>query len=112
MAMLLQLRRACMAVLYSLLLVLITLIAAYPIAAQQQSSADDLQAVGSATDRYFDPAQGVSSLDLAQRALANNAELIAARLDVERARARVRQAGLRPNPTIDFEQSTGRFTGS
>ncbi len=31
---------------------------------------------------------------------------------MERARARLRQAGLRPNPTIDFEQTTGRFTGA
>jgi cobalt-zinc-cadmium efflux system outer membrane protein len=62
--------------------------------------------------RYFDPLQGVSSIDAVKLALANNAELLAARLDIERARARLRQAGLRPNPTLDFEQSTGRFTGS
>lgn len=62
--------------------------------------------------RYFDPLQGVSSNDLVRRALATNGELLAARLDIERARARLRQAGLRPNPTIDFEQTTGRFTGS
>lgn len=60
--------------------------------------------------RYFDPVQGVSSNDLVRRALASNAELAAARLDIERARARLRQAGLRPNPTLDFEQTTGRFT--
>lgn len=62
--------------------------------------------------RYFDPLQGASSSDLVRRALASNGELLAARLDVERARARLRQAGLRPNPTIDFEQTTGRFTGA
>lgn len=62
--------------------------------------------------RYFDPAQGTSSSDLVRRALASNGELAAARLDIERARARLRQAGLRPNPTVDFEQTTGRFTGS
>ncbi len=61
---------------------------------------------------YFDPLQGTSSNDLVRRALAANGELGAARLDIERARARLRQAGLRPNPTIDFEQTTGRFTGS
>lgn len=61
--------------------------------------------------RYFDPLQGVSSDDLVLRALAGNGELLAARLDMERARARLRQAGLRPNPTVDFEQTTGRFTG-
>ncbi len=62
--------------------------------------------------RYFDPLQGTSSIDLVRRALTTNGELTAARLDIERARARLRQAGLRPNPTIDFEQTTGRFTGS
>ncbi|HEX8353707.1 MAG TPA: TolC family protein [Pyrinomonadaceae bacterium] len=47
-----------------------------------------------------------------RRALVSNGELAAARLDIERARARLRQAGLRPNPTLDFEQTTGRLTGS
>jgi cobalt-zinc-cadmium efflux system outer membrane protein len=62
--------------------------------------------------RYFDPQQGASSADLTRRALSSNGELAAARLDVGRARARVRQAGLRPNPTLEFEQTTGRLTGS
>ena len=61
---------------------------------------------------YFDPLQGSSSSDLVSRALAANGELAAARIDIQRARARVRQAGLRPNPTLDFEQATGRYTGS
>jgi len=60
---------------------------------------------------YFDPVQGSSSVDLVRRALASNGELAAARLDVERARARLRQAGLRPNPSVDIEQTTDRFTG-
>ena len=62
--------------------------------------------------RYFDPVQGASSNDLVRRALASNGELAAVRLDIERARSRLRQAGLRPNPTLDFEQTTGRFTGA
>ena len=62
--------------------------------------------------RYVDPLQGTSSADLTRRALGSNAELAAARLDIERSRARLRQAGLRPNPTVDVELSTGRFTGS
>jgi cobalt-zinc-cadmium efflux system outer membrane protein len=61
---------------------------------------------------YVDPAQGASSVDLVRCAVTSNAELAAARLEIERARARLRQAGLRPNPTIDFEQTTGRLTGS
>ena len=61
---------------------------------------------------YFDPLQGTSSSDLVRRALASNGELAAVRIEIERARARLRQAGLRPNPTLDFEQTTGRFTGA
>lgn len=61
------------------------------------------------TSSFIDPAQGSSSVDLVRRALASNAELAAARLDVERARARLRQAGLRPNPSLDFEQTNGVF---
>lgn len=62
--------------------------------------------------KYFDPLQGATSTDLVGRALASNGELAAARIDQTRARARLRQAGLRPNPTIDFESTTGRLTGS
>ncbi|MCM3872298.1 MAG: TolC family protein [Pyrinomonadaceae bacterium] len=62
--------------------------------------------------RYFDPLQGASSNDLIRRALASNGDFAAARIEIERARARLRQAGLRPNPTLDFEQSTGSYTGS
>lgn len=66
----------------------------------------------SLTRLYFDPVQGTSANEIVRRALAANGELAAARMGIERARARLRQAGLRPNPTIDVEQSTGRFTGS
>jgi outer membrane protein, heavy metal efflux system len=66
----------------------------------------------SAARLYYDPAQGASSADLVRRALASNGELVAARLEIERARARLHQASLRPNPTLDFEQTTGRLTGS
>ncbi len=66
----------------------------------------------SSTSPYFDLLQGISSNNLVRRALASNGELAAFRIEIERARARVRQAGLRPNPTLDFEQTTGRFTGA
>ncbi len=84
-------------------------------AATQQT--DILQTIGAAPlntslSRYADPVQGASSNDLVRRALASNAELAAARLDIERGRARLQQAALRPNPTVDFEQTTGRLTGS
>jgi outer membrane protein, heavy metal efflux system len=64
------------------------------------------------TINYADPVQGASSGDLIRRALQSNAELAAARLDYERARARLRQAGLRPNPTVDFEYGNGGLIGS
>lgn len=63
-------------------------------------------------NRYYDPLQGESSADLIRRALLSNRELAAARLEIDRARARLRQAGLRPNPVLEFEQTTGRLTGS
>lgn len=65
-----------------------------------------------AVNAHFDPVQGLSSDELVRRALTANADLSAVRLDIERGRARLRQAGLRPNPTIEFEQTTGRFTNS
>ncbi len=58
---------------------------------------------------YVDPVQGSSSIDLARRALRSNAQLAAARLEINRASARLRQAGLRPNPTVDFQQLNGVF---
>ena len=54
-----------------------------------------------------DPIQRVSATDLVRRALASNTELAAARLQIERARARRRQSELRPNPALDFEQASG-----
>src|SRR5262245_26080196 len=53
--------------------------------------------------------QELSASDLVREALASNAELAAARLNIERARARVRQAGLRPNPTLEVEQLNGLY---
>jgi cobalt-zinc-cadmium efflux system outer membrane protein len=58
---------------------------------------------------YVDPIQGSSSIDLVHRALSSNAQLSASRLEINRARARLRQAGLRPNPSVDFEQQSGVF---
>jgi cobalt-zinc-cadmium efflux system outer membrane protein len=57
--------------------------------------------------RYADPIQGSSSIDLARRALSSNAQLAAARLEINRASARLRQAGLRPNPTLGVQQLNG-----
>jgi cobalt-zinc-cadmium efflux system outer membrane protein len=56
---------------------------------------------------YFDSEQGALAIDLVRRALASNAELAAARIEIDRARARLRQAGVRPNPSFEFEQQNG-----
>lgn len=56
--------------------------------------------------------QPLSSIEFVRLALERNGELSAARLDTARARSRRRQAGLVPNPTLDFERRTGRFTGA
>ncbi len=69
----------------------------------------DATPVTSWTAPYVDPAQGSSSVDLVRRALASNGELAAVRLEIDRGRARLRQAGLRPNPAVDFEQQKGVF---
>lgn len=45
--------------------------------------------------------------ELVRRALHANRELAAARLDVTRARARLRQSGLLPNPVLELEQTGG-----
>jgi cobalt-zinc-cadmium efflux system outer membrane protein len=46
---------------------------------------------------------------LVRRALTSNRQLAASRLEIDRARSRVRQAGLRPNPSVDLEQQDGVF---
>jgi len=61
---------------------------------------------------YYNAQTGISGLDLISRALAANGELAAARLEIEKAQARLAQARLRPNPTLDIEQTSGRFLGS
>src|SRR5262245_46316085 len=54
----------------------------------------------------------ISPTDLIRRAFQGNRDLAAARRDLERGRARLRQAGLRPNPTLDADYGTGWLTGS
>lgn len=58
---------------------------------------------------YYNQQDGVSINELIERALESNQDLAATRLGIERARARLNQARLRPNPTLEFEQSSGRL---
>ena len=88
-----------------------TIFAARPLTAQ----VSPLVSVVSGSSEAPQTAGSISSptaVDLVRRALQANGEVTAARLDLERGRARLRQAGLRPNPTIDLEHTTGRLTGS
>ena len=55
-------------------------------------------------DRYFDPKTGITADEAVTFALTHNAEILATRKEVESARALVKQAGLRPNPTVDIER--------
>lgn len=67
----------------------------------QQPQQDDQATLA----RYIDPASGMTVDDAVRYALANNPELAAIRLEVIAARALVRQAGLRANPTLDARGS-------
>lgn len=68
--------------------------------------------VVSVLPNYYDPQNGVSINELIRRALDSNLDLTAARLEIEKAKARLTQAKLRPNPTLEFEQSSGRIVGN
>src|SRR5262245_52079957 len=50
--------------------------------------------------------------DIVQTALTTNREYLAAKERVAEAQALLRQAGLRPVPTIEVEAGTGAITGS
>ncbi len=105
------------------------IVSAVPIGAQDQRTNTELLAkneivsekseplsskpiVTSVLPNYYNPQDGLSLNDLIRRALNSNQELAAARLDIEKAKARLAQAKLRPNPTLEFEQESGRLVGS
>ena len=66
----------------------------------------------SSLPKFYDPQNGISLNDLIVHALETNQDLAAVRLEIEKAKARLNQARLRPNPTLEFEQSSGRFVGN
>jgi cobalt-zinc-cadmium efflux system outer membrane protein len=55
--------------------------------------------------RYVDETSGVTADEAVARALARNGELVAARKEIDAAKAMVRQAGLRANPQLDVNGS-------
>ena len=54
--------------------------------------------------RYLDPINGMTADEAIAFALENNGELAAARKEIEAARALVKQARLRPNPSVEFSR--------
>ena len=54
--------------------------------------------------RYFDEKNGMTANEAVAYALSHNADLLAARNEIEAARALVRQAGYRANPMLDVER--------
>lgn len=61
---------------------------------------------------YYSQVDGLPLSEIVRRAFDNNGEIKIARLEVDKARARLTQAQLRPNPVLEVEQSSGRFVGS
>lgn len=78
----------------------------------QTTPADDFDRTTSRVAAYVDTSAGLVATDFVRRAFDSNAELAAARLDVDRARARLHQAGLRPNPQVDLEYASGRIVSN
>jgi cobalt-zinc-cadmium efflux system outer membrane protein len=57
------------------------------------------------------PSRGVLD-DLVQGAISRNGEILAARERMREAQGSLRQAGVRPNPTLEIEGGTGRLLGT
>jgi cobalt-zinc-cadmium efflux system outer membrane protein len=94
------------------LIVIGLLVAIIPITAAQDRPPTLTSAPERSIQEFRDPTTGFAATDLVRRALAGNTELAAWRLEVDRLRGRLRQARLLPNPVLDLEQTTGRWTGS
>jgi len=63
------------------------------------------------TSRQFVGSAGSTVERLSEAAFARSRDLLAARQNLAIARGRLIQAGLRPNPTVDFEQTTDYLAG-
>ena len=63
--------------------------------------------VRSSYPQFIDPVNGLTPDDMVRYALTHNGELQAARQMIAEARGRLRQAGLKPNPTVDSSYQRG-----
>lgn len=61
---------------------------------------------------YYSQSDGMMLAEIVKRAFETNGDIKIARLEVDKAKARLTQAGLRPNPTLEVEQTSGRLAGS
>lgn len=68
--------------------------------------------VASVLPNYYNQDDGISLVEIVRRAFETSGDIKIARLEVERARARLQQAALRANPTLEVEQTSGRLVGS
>lgn len=73
-----------------------------PVSAQNQTTI--LPDGSTALARYLDPLNGMTADEAVRVALENNGELVAARKEIEAARALVKQARLRANPSVEFSR--------
>lgn len=90
---------------YRVLFTLAALIAAAGVSAQTSVP-------GSSQSEYYSKTDGILLAEIVKRSFDTNGEIKIARLEVDKARARLLQAGLRPNPTLEVEQRSGRLVGS
>ncbi|MEZ5346937.1 MAG: TolC family protein [Pyrinomonadaceae bacterium] len=72
----------------------------------------DIQLTKSVVSDFYSQDEGISLGEILKRCFEKNGEIRIALLEVEKAQARLQQAGLRLNPTLEVEQSSGRFVGS
>ncbi|MEO8574866.1 MAG: TolC family protein [Pyrinomonadaceae bacterium] len=68
--------------------------------------------VTSVLPNYYSQTDGISLTEIVRRAIQNYGDLKIARLEIDKAKARLTQARLRSNPTVEIEQTSGRFVGS
>lgn len=61
---------------------------------------------------YYSQTDGLSIVEIVNLAIESNSEIKIAQLEVEKAKARLTQAGLRPNPTLEVDRGSGRLVGS
>lgn len=83
-----------------------------PIRSNGESITMERPLVASVISNYYDQDDGLPLAEIVRLAFENHGDLKIARLEVEKARARLQQARLRPNPTLEFEQTNGRLVGS